>query len=81
MKNKVMVYVLLSVMVIWSGLYAPITVEASESSFNLNQSTNDKIVLRADVIETIFRVHHGKRQYRRWNKTRGKWVDPAWIDL
>lgn len=36
---------------------------------------------RADVIVTKFRVLNGKVQYRRWNETRGYWVDPDWIDL
>lgn len=35
----------------------------------------------ADVIEIRYRVHLGKRQYRRWNSTRGKWVDKDWIDI
>ncbi len=36
----------------------------------------------SDVIETKYRTtvdHH--IQYRRWNATRGYWVDPHWIDL
>lgn len=37
--------------------------------------------LRADVIVTKYRYYHGKRQYRRWNKTDGKWVDPKWINI
>lgn len=35
---------------------------------------------RADVIVTRWRVYNGKRQYRRWNQTKQKWVDSAWID-
>lgn len=35
-----------------------------------------------DQIETKFRwTGDGKLQYRRWNATRGYWVDPYWIDL
>lgn len=36
---------------------------------------------RADVIEIKYRVHNGIPQYRRWNATRNRWVDPDWIDL
>lgn len=38
---------------------------------------------RADVIEYKFRVNTttGKMQYRRWNATRNRWVDPDWIDM
>lgn len=35
----------------------------------------------ADVIEVITRMNNGKPQYRRWNRTKGYWVDPYWIDL
>lgn len=36
---------------------------------------------RADIIETKTRIYQGRQQYRRWNRTRGYWVDPEWIDL
>lgn len=36
---------------------------------------------RADVIVYKYRLLGDKRQYRRWNETRGYWVDPDWIDL
>ena len=36
----------------------------------------------ADEIVTKFRLIDGKKlQYRRWNQTRGYWVDKKWIDL
>ncbi len=35
----------------------------------------------ADVIVTKTRVYNGKLQYRRWNQTKGVWVDPYWIDM
>lgn len=38
-------------------------------------------ITRADVIVTMYRVNNHKVQYRRWNETRGYWVDPDWIDL
>ena len=42
---------------------------------------DEQIVSRADVIETIVRSYYGILQYRRWNKTRGYWMDDDWIDL
>lgn len=36
---------------------------------------------RADVIEIKYRNYHGTLQYRRWNATRNRWVDPEWIDM
>ena len=37
----------------------------------------------ADVIVFKYRTNPvtGKWQYRRWNETKGCWVDPEWIDL
>ena len=34
-----------------------------------------------DVIVYKFRTYNGKAQYRGWNETKQKWVDPYWIDL
>lgn len=38
-------------------------------------------IARADVIVTKYRMSGGVMQYRRWNETRGYWVDPEWINL
>lgn len=38
-------------------------------------------ILATDVIEYKYRVHNGVPQYRRWNATKGKWVDPYWINI
>ena len=42
---------------------------------------DDRISTWADVITIVQRVHNGRRQKRRWNRTQGKWVDKNWIDL
>ncbi len=48
----------------------PVAVEAAE------------IEPRADVIYWRFRtLDDGTVQKRRWNATRGYWVDPDWIDV
>lgn len=44
------------------------------------QEVDDEIDARADVIVTRFRNYRGILQYRRWNETRGVWVDPDWIN-
>ena len=37
---------------------------------------------RADVIRWIYReLSDGTIQKRRWNATKGYWVDPDWIDV
>ena len=35
----------------------------------------------ADVIVVKTRIYNGRRQYRRWNETRGYWVDANWINM
>lgn len=47
----------------------------------ITTSSDDSITPYADVIETKYRYHDGKLQYRRWNATRGYWVDANWIDV
>lgn len=51
-------------------LQMPAAVEAAE------------IEPRADVVYWIYRtLSNGTIQKRRWNETRGYWVDPDWIDV
>lgn len=51
-------------------IQTPVAVEAAE------------IEPRADVIYWRFRtLDDGTVQKRRWNETRGYWVDPDWIDV
>ena len=47
-------------------------------------STSDaEIEPHADVIVVKYRYDPvtGQWQFRRWNETKGCWVDPEWIDL
>lgn len=42
----------------------------------------EQIEPRADIIENKYRLTpDGRIQYRRWNSTKGYWVDPEWIYL
>lgn len=51
-------------------IQTPVAVEAAE------------IEPRADVVYWIFRtLADGTVQKRRWNATRGYWVDPHWITV
>lgn len=43
--------------------------------------TLETIETRSSVIVYKFRSYKGRPQYRRWNETTGRWVDPAWINL
>ena len=48
-------------------------------------TSNEKVIASEerskDQIVTKYRIHNGKKQYRRWNKTKKCWVDSKWIDL
>lgn len=44
-------------------------------------SSEGDVTTYADVIVYQYRIYNGKYQYRRWNETRGYWVDPYWIDV
>ena len=51
-------------------IQTPVAVEAAE------------IEPRADVVYWVYRaLSDGTLQKRRWNATRGYWVDPHWIDV
>ena len=80
---KKTIVLLMSVAIVGGALSAPVTVEAStlnanECQYNFASHSN---VIKAIVIKKKYRVHQGKRQYRRWNETEGVWVDPDWIDM
>ncbi len=44
-------------------------------------ATDLTIVPYADTIVIKTRTYNGKLQYRRWNETRNRWVDPYWMDV
>ena len=46
-----------------------------------NEQSNIGVAPCADEIVTKFRLNKDKLQYRRWNQTRGYWVDKHWINL
>ncbi len=76
MKYKIFILFVFSVLI-----FSPIVnVRAAECIGSYQtMSTNTSIEPRADVIVTKVRVINGVVQYRRWNETRGVWVDDDWI--
>lgn len=67
---------ILAVMMVFGAVIPQSTVYADSIIKEMPKESN-----RADVIVTKYRVYNGVLQYRRWNDTRGYWVDPDWIDL
>ena len=61
-----------------------ISMSASAKDFTVNTrvvspTTYENMEPRIDVIKYVYRNLDGRLQYRRWNETRGYWVDPDWI--
>lgn len=56
-------------------------VYAAETGVSETSNSESIIEPRADVIVVKYRLHNGVYQFRRWNETRGYWVDPYWMDL
>ena len=54
---------------------------AAETGIPEISESESVIEPRADVIVYKYRLHNGVYQFRRWNETRGYWVDPYWMDL
>lgn len=59
-------------------VFTPITISSVE---NMMIPIQGVVEPKADVIVTKYRNYHGPLQYRRWNETRGYWVDKEWITL
>ena len=64
-----------------SFLMPAIKADAVDISVTEQRIINEDKVLYADSIVKRYRLYQGRYQYRRWNETRGYWVDPAWIDI
>lgn len=55
---------------------------AAEADAPATESKPLGIEARADIIQYRYRVTpDGRLQVRRWNSTRGYWVDPYWKDV
>lgn len=54
------------------GAQAPATVCAAEA---------EEAAPYADVVYYVYRTWNGWVQKRRWNETRGYWVDQYWINV
>lgn len=78
MKYKLFILFVFTIMVV-----SPIVnVRAAECTGSFRTvSKNIMVEPRSDVIVTKFRILNDVIQYRRWNETKGVWVDNDWINL
>lgn len=82
MKKKTLLSLAASVLMVTTipfGYAADLPV--TEMPVYADAGSESGIMPYADVIVYKHRLLNGKPQYRRWNETRGYWVDPYWIDL
>lgn len=79
-KNK---YCLIFCLYIFIMFFIPTDYMPSYAADNAINNCYDaeKEETRADSIITYYKVIYGNTYYRRWNETKGYWVDPDWIPL
>lgn len=72
---------LASLMILFSMSSLSVQASAPEMSASISHIGQSEIQPRADIINTVLRNHpdNGRLQYRRWNATRGYWIDADWI--
>lgn len=74
-KLFILLFIILTLCSVCLPAYAAVPAASPETV------AEENIEPRADVIVIKYRVVNGAYQYRRWNETRGYWVDPYWIDV
>lgn len=82
MKKKILLTTLLLTV---SVITIPLQVSASANDnppVILQADNNNEISINtSDIIEYKYRVNsQGQLQYRRWNATKGYWIDATWLN-
>lgn len=71
-------------MIVICCLFIPVTTYAQvidEYQINKMGFEEEAGVYSSDEIRYYYRVVDGVLQYRRWNLTRGYWIDATWLDM
>ena len=77
--KKVVMMILTVVLTMGYIMSGPNVVMASDHEPTYETQGQDAGIM-ADKIVVRSRVFEGRVQYRRFNATKNRWVDPAWID-
>lgn len=80
MKRKIL-SVIATILLVSTSIPSAHAVSSVAQVLYISASNEGETIPFADVIVYKYRIYNGKRQYRRWNETRGYWVDPYWIDV
>lgn len=57
------------------------SIQAMAADYAIINVDDTRGIERADVIVKKYRFHGNELQYRHWNETQGKWVEPDWISI
>jgi len=77
MKKK---FIILICMIFTLSLFSMDTYAYEDVNSNIFIEQSGEIsTFSVDSIIIVYRVYYGRLQYRRWNETKNRWVDPYWI--
>lgn len=76
MKKNVVIMMILSMTLIFLG--QPAMIVKANNYENEVYENNDVLAPCADKIIIKYRYYNGEQQYRRWNSTKGIWLDDSW---
>ena len=79
--NRKILSVIATILLVSTSIPSAHAVSSVAQVLYISASNEGETIPFADVIVYKYRIYNGKRQYRRWNETRGYWVDPYWIDV
>ena len=76
--DTILAYILIVILIACLGIILFLKFVKKEDT---KPEEHNPTYISVDEIVTKFRAYNGKVQYRRWNQTRGYWVDKHWINL
>lgn len=81
--NRILTVLCLTILLSSNAITASANTSEKVAETPISITSNSNVASPcSDVIETKYRgTPWGGLQCRRWNATRGYWVDPFWIDL
>lgn len=78
--KKLFVSLMAAVMLMTGFCAAALAAEPETPDPVVTASSEEGIQPYSDIIEVKFRTDAaGRLQYRHWNATRGRWVEPDWM--
>lgn len=80
--KKLFLSLMAAVMLMTGFCATSMAAEPEVPETGVTASSEEGIQPYSDIIELKLRTTaDGRLQYRHWNATRGRWVEPDWIDV